>query len=615
MNAKTSCFNKKIYTKNLIQGLPFILLMSALLILVLISAISSEQSFYVYENYSHSKCNQILQYTLYTYSCDGSMKAVMACYSFLCGIFVFRYLYNKKLCGTIHAFPLTRTGLFLSNTLSGLTMLVTPFILTAVVLSGYMLILGYGISHIPLWLVVMTGYCLIFFALAVLTAMVTAHMIAAPIIYGFFNFGFIISQVLIQSLISVFYFGLDSEINHNFFILTPFAYLVEKLHAVNNSTTAPSFTTAGIKGIILYSIIAVFITGLSLLLYRKRQLETQGDPVVFRKLQTVLLYISTTLCAVVMTIILFEVFHRTNSYYITNTALAIMIVLFLVCSIIAYFVLTMLLKKTTHVFHEKHRGIIVYTGVMLFAILAVRLDIFHIEGNVPDAKDIASIELYFNGYNSVFENKENIETITQLHKAIIDKKALILTESDSVTENSSTYSTGISIDYTLKNGKTLNRYYYIIGETPLQGEIKDLLDDCNNFINDESLMLNDLNKARDNFTELMITFNKDSVKTLANGTATTVPAHESLYASQDDAKKIIAALEKDIQAGTLTYESYYSDDKEDAIYYYVYIDAGIYENEQYTDYSRSYQITSACTNTIEALQDWKPAESEEYEEY
>lgn len=128
MNVKTSCFNKKIYTKTLIQGIPFILLMTGFLLFFLLTSINFELSMMEYENVTQAYKNETLRYTLYSYSCDGFFKVIMSCYSFFCGIFVFRYLYNKKLCGTIHALPLSRTCMFLSNTLSGFTMIVLPFL-------------------------------------------------------------------------------------------------------------------------------------------------------------------------------------------------------------------------------------------------------------------------------------------------------------------------------------------------------------------------------------------------------------------------------------------------------------------------------------------------------
>ena len=139
MNAKKSFFNKKIFVHNIVQALPIILLMAAILLLYTIAAVNGELTMFEYENLSLKEQTFRIQRSLYDYTSIIFIKFLMTCYSFICGISVFRYFYNRKLCGTIHALPLTRGCMYITNLLSGLTILALPFLLTALILGAYLL--------------------------------------------------------------------------------------------------------------------------------------------------------------------------------------------------------------------------------------------------------------------------------------------------------------------------------------------------------------------------------------------------------------------------------------------------------------------------------------------
>ncbi len=608
MNAKTSCFNKKIYTKTLTQGIPFILLMTAFLLLFSLGSINSQLSNYEFEQFSHAVKEKNIQYTLYTYSCEGFFKAMLSCYSFLCGIFVFRYLYNRKLCGTIHSLPLTRTCMFLSNTLSGLTMMIAPFLITAIVIGIYMLVLGYSISHIPLWIVVMIGYCLIFYALSVLTAMLTGHLVSAPVIYCFLNFGFLITQALFQMFVNLFYFGLSGAMNSNYYILTPFVYLLYHLHAPNDIA---AFAKDGLDGILIYAIVSVVILAISWFLYGMRKLETQGDPIVSKKIQPVLLYLATAMCAAVMSVLLFAVFfNNLDSYYADTKTIAVVIVLFLLCSILIYFILNMLLKKTVHVFKGKHKGLIVYLGAALLTFLIIRLDVLNIENKIPDIKEIASVKITYEWNSHVYEDKESIATITDMHKELLDNKELLI-ETANTSDYDYQYARSVTLTYNLKNKKTITRDYYMVIPASGDSKVSAIIDKWQNIIHSPATMLQDLETARTYLREISITPNEIQEETVIeeDGTETTIQTVEDGFVlSTKDNDILLEALEKDIKTGTLKLDNYYHtrEEAEEHISYYVYVDSWSDTKtspNSYTDYSRNYAVTENCTNTLAVIEE------------
>ena len=57
------------------------------------------------------------------------LPAFTACYAILVAMFVWSYLHNARSVGMMHSLAIDRTGLFVTNTLSGLAMLLIPYVI------------------------------------------------------------------------------------------------------------------------------------------------------------------------------------------------------------------------------------------------------------------------------------------------------------------------------------------------------------------------------------------------------------------------------------------------------------------------------------------------------
>ena len=53
-------------------------------------------------------------------------------YAILCAMMVWSYLYSARSVGLMHALPIDRTCLFVTNTLSGLAMMLIPYVTTGI---------------------------------------------------------------------------------------------------------------------------------------------------------------------------------------------------------------------------------------------------------------------------------------------------------------------------------------------------------------------------------------------------------------------------------------------------------------------------------------------------
>ena len=93
----------------------------------------------------------------------------------LCAMAVFSYLYSSRPAGLMHALPIRREGLFLTNYLSGLSFFILPILVVALLTLGAELYAGHGLDLTSLFL---WGWCqcmvaLFFYSFAVFCAMFT----------------------------------------------------------------------------------------------------------------------------------------------------------------------------------------------------------------------------------------------------------------------------------------------------------------------------------------------------------------------------------------------------------------------------------------------------------
>ena len=117
--------------------------------------------------------NHFANYTVLEYA--GELSVILSVgFAILAAMAVFSYLYASRSVGMLHALPLRREGLFLTNYLSGLLFLLLPNLavfllaLAAEVFAGTVVF-----SSLFTWLVVVSLFGLFFYSFAVFCAMFT----------------------------------------------------------------------------------------------------------------------------------------------------------------------------------------------------------------------------------------------------------------------------------------------------------------------------------------------------------------------------------------------------------------------------------------------------------
>lgn len=395
----------------------------------------------------------------------------------LCAQLLFGDLYNTRMCNALHALPLRRETWFGTNVVSGFVFFLIPAVCSAA-LAGLMLGLGGyegNMAVVPLYLITITLQYIFFWGIAVFSIFFAGSRFAHATVYLLLNFGSLIVQWLVSSLYTPMFYGLKTN-PEPFRLFSPVVTLAD----------SPFFTVETIQryvndsewdyrivdtknilpgdGFVYYFLAAA--AGILLLLgalqlYRRRKLECAGDFLAIRSLGPVF--------SLIFTLTLGAFFHEISGG------------LLLLGLAVGWFTSQMMLERTVRVFKKKtflRFGVL--TGVFLLTLGITALDPLGLEKWVPEEDEVQSVTIYeghyqYSGKESILklEKPEDIAALIDIHQDCLDyyyentdnftRIALV----DIVVDTRDSETIPLVLSYRLKNGLTVNRYYYVPVEDSL----------------------------------------------------------------------------------------------------------------------------------------------------
>lgn len=385
----------------------------------------------------------------------------------LCAQLLFGDLYNSRMCYALHAMPLRRETWFGTNILSGFVFHLIPAV-SATVLAGLMLgILGYegNMAVVPLFLLTTTLQYIFFFAIAVFSIFCVGSRFAHAVVYLLLNVGSLIVQWLVSSLYTPLFYGIQTN-PEPFMLFAPIAQMMEapflKVETVIVTGNMGSQMTVDTKNILpgdgfAYYFFAAAAGVLLLLgalwLYRRRKLECAGDFLAIRGIGPVF--------SLIFTLTIGAFFH------VVTDGLFLLVGL-----VVGWFTSQMLLNRTVRVFQKKNFGrCAAVIGVFLLTILIASLDPLGIEKWIPETEKVEAVSITEGHYGYTdptvtLEEQEDIENVIAIHRDCLEahqedfyRRAggdLLITYKDED-------GIALTFSYKLKNGRTVNRYYYVRG--------------------------------------------------------------------------------------------------------------------------------------------------------
>jgi len=417
-------------------------------------------------------------------------------FSLIAALAVFSYIHYQRNTAMIHSLPITRNSLFTTHYLSGLTLVMLPLLV-----SGAILIIGelvMGITHIGdslLWILVSAIILLLQYSFAVFVGMFTGHMAAHALYFFIFNLLAVFLEEVTDTVLSSLLFGYSRQ--HGLLTpLSPIAYLEnllsDFLYGRGNYVVLACYFLAGL----------LFAWG-ARSIYRRRHMETAGDVVSLKIMKPVFKY-SVAFCSSALLgniIVSLMNFGRGFSVFLAS---------YLIGGFIGYFAAEMLLKKTVRVF-KNVKGFLVFSLVIAALLCGIHFDLFGYETYVPDPGDIevmyvdsyidlaAKVALKPESYNpdqhryifmdsemmdnppakldeemirqlrqmpGIIERPETIEKAVALHRVIANNAWALDNENWAEAGYINDESLGVrafslSIAYRLKNGRVVERSYYL----------------------------------------------------------------------------------------------------------------------------------------------------------
>ena len=464
MASGTSCFNSALYRKTLGRFWPLWTLWGVLWLLLLPLSQLSRYFDWAREGRSDSALVENFQEILSLQEVGVWLAALVGV---LAAMAVFSYLYSARSACMMHALPLRREGLFLSQYLAGLTMLVLPLAAVALVTLavGMAVVPSWGWSQalppVGIWLACMSGVCLFFYSFACFCAMFTGQLLALPVFYAILNWLAMVVNFLVTALMEQFFYGYQANYLPAWVeFLTPVGLLRQACYwgvrdvyddgALVRGLAAPQFVA-------LYAGIGVVFALLALWVYRGRQVESAGDVVSVPLVRPVFKYgvaLCSGLCLGVFT-------TQILGWYNTDST-PVLVVCVLLWTAAGYFAAEMLLKKSFRVLRA-WKGCAAAMAVMAFLCAVCVFDLFGVVTRVPDPDRVVSMAVDTSlGYpgsdsqlNLVTSDREIIQQVTELHRAMVDER-------DRQGREAGDDYIALSVTYTLDNGSTLQRQYFSV---------------------------------------------------------------------------------------------------------------------------------------------------------
>lgn len=404
--------------------------------------------------------------------CIGVMGVVNLGYAFIVAQALFGDLYNTRMCNALHAMPLRRKTWYSTNVLTGILFSAVPTALIAI----FSLLIAPMSCVRECWKIPLYWYLgsnlsyIVFFGISVLCVFVAGNRFAMTLCYAIVNFGSAMVYALAELIYTPMLFGVKTY-DEAFMLFIPVyalnntSYLDCRFERATETVGYGVFTVGSWSILLIYAALGVAFLGLGLLLYRRRKLECAGDFMAIRSLSPVFLVIFSISCGTVFYGIC-DLFTGVN-----NTAFCI---IYLICGmIVGFFAALMLLNRTARVFTRRaFAGCGALILGFALSIVIVSIDPFGVETRMPEQDEIEAAviflwhrnhpenvdpEITWGGNYAVALDEKDISRVQRLHTIALEEE---IERADYTYSGEPSGTIAYTISYRLKDGSTLNRYYY-----------------------------------------------------------------------------------------------------------------------------------------------------------
>ena len=459
MKSRTSFFNKTALRKDILRYSPIWAFYTIFLLLVLFG-----ESDYSRE----SIARDIVDFL-------APMAWINLFYGGICGVLLFGDLFKNRLCNALHAFPMRREGWLVTHIVAGFLFSFVPNLLVTGI--GAFMLWEYAYIA-PIWLAISTMQFLFFFGTAVLAATCAGNLLGTVAVYGITHFVTVFIYAVAELLYQPLLYGVQFNGNafFRFFPLNKMAGFDYADLKVHYEQVEPTVQFNGLEGeawryIGICAAVGILCFFLAGLVYRRRNLEDAGDFISLKPLSPLFLLVCTIGAGAFLYMFSDLVGNKTYLFLALGM-------------IIGYFVGKMLLERTLKVFGKKS---LIALGVVLLvfgsSLGLTWLDPLGITTYVPKTENIQAA--YINGadrgYNYYYSDSIVPEISFDSYVGYDNRGTFSITDPEEIVALQNFHRQliqyrpskddgtlcSVQIDYKLKNGRTVTRYYRVGRDTPL----------------------------------------------------------------------------------------------------------------------------------------------------
>ena len=307
-----------------------------------------------------------------------------------------------------------------------------------------------------IWLLATTLQFIFFYGIATVSALLTGNRFAMLLVTAGFNFVSLllyatVEVIYVPSMVGVvcneadyFRFSPVVEIfQHKYFTFTRIETHYKDIYDSTKYFYQYDGLSDGWGYLAILGVVGVAAMALGFWLYRKRHLESAGDFIAFPKLKGI--------ACVIMTLCITLCFALLGEALGDGYGLWLIVGLF-----IGFFGSLMLLERRLKVFRKNtFLGFAAVGFAVVLSLLAVEWDWFGIESWTPKADQVASVTIadykyeHYGDISTKVEDPADIQRIIDAHKDIYSRM-----------DQPSNKHFQVRLEYKLKSGRTVIRYYY-----------------------------------------------------------------------------------------------------------------------------------------------------------
>lgn len=365
-------------------------------------------------------------------------------------VLIFHNVHSPKQSVFVHSLPVSRLENYISDILSGLTLMALPVIANGIILL-LMSFTDYGVIMTPAsviyWMFLNLSVLFIMFSVASATAFLTGNAAVHIGLNVFAHILPIIVALFIAIISEEFLYGFmttENFVSNEIMTHTPIVWLFAG--AINYRAFQISIFSQGMFWVYIAVSLALYVAGY--LLYRVRKVELSGDVCAFSVFRPIFKYMATASVAIFVFAILCE----------TDIAPVFAYIEVAVSAAIVYFACEMIINKSFKVFGS-YKGLLVFIAASAAVLLFVaNTSVFGYETRIPDPQDIESAAVHesYRFDNIVVSDAKLIEDVRATHTKMLES---IPRRTDELFE----FENGryIYVTYRLRNGDVLRRQYIV----------------------------------------------------------------------------------------------------------------------------------------------------------